>query len=215
MIAFGNLMGEVVGLDAFARYLGDTGRNARVAKPEEVPWLESSFFDQHKQLVVLEKSPVQVISIRMQGAIGPRQNLINHSFSFKVGPIPIMSNRVWPLQYNYIVRGPERFALASKLKQKTKGFFARERQGIYWSGGELASTLMRDEALMADLFQYLDVEDALEVIPETGKGYTRIVHKTTMSVRYNLLADEIVQLYRGKLPEPLLNAMETIARCCT
>src|SRR5262245_8054799 len=113
MIAFGNVMGEVVGLDAFAAYLSDTGRSARVAKPEQVPWLESGFFDQHKQLVVLEKSPVHVISIRMQGTVGPRQNLLGGNFSFKVGPIPIMSNRTFPLQYNYIVRGPERFALAA------------------------------------------------------------------------------------------------------
>jgi hypothetical protein len=210
-VAFASMMGDFVGLDSFVSYLRGTGRNARIALPTEVPWLESTFFDQHKQLVLVEGRAIDVISIRLQGSIGPRQNLLNRAFTINIGPVPIASNQTWPLQYNYIVRGPDQFALRAKLKTRTQGFFNREKRAIFWSGGALADVLAKNEALMADLFEFLDLNDELEVQPETAKGYTRIIHKTTMELRYNLLSDEIVSLFRGKLPEPLLASIETIA----
>jgi hypothetical protein len=205
-------MDKIVGLHELGAWLTALGRRAEVVPFGGVDWLDGGFFSRDRSLLRLANSTVDVVAIRMQGAVGPRQNLEAGAFTFAIGGLPVASTQVLPLQYHYLVReAAASSAFSAKLAPRWKGWFSRERVGFGWKGGELAEVLARDAWLLGCLHAWLPVDDEIRVVPEPSRGFVRVVHKRAAVLRYSLFSQEIVQFYRGYLPEALIVCFERIA----
>lgn len=206
------IFGAIVGLEPLCRFLNDVGRPARVVEPPAD--LRKGFFFPDKHVIEISGSPLALVSIHMGGSIGPREALSNPSFDVAIGKLPVVSRKVLPMQYHWLVRtkGTPYPWLATTLEQETKGFFKRERVGLSWTNKVLGPRFAKEPAIMEPLAANLRPHDALEVRPEPEKKIVRIVHKRSAAFEYNLFDPEVFKTKRDHASLPLLEAFEAMAR---
>lgn len=206
------IFGAIVGLEPLCRFLNAVGRPARIVEPPDD--LKKGFFFPDKHVIAIESSPLALVSVHMGGTIGPREALSNPSFDIAIGKLPVMSRKVLPMQYHWVVRtkGTPYPWLATKLEQETKGFFARERVGLSWTNKVLGPRFAKEPAIMEALAANIKPHDVLEVRPEPEKRIVRIVHKRSASFEYNLFDLDIFKARRDSASLPLIEAFEQMAR---
>ena len=83
----------MLGAYELAGFLSVVGRPARVLDTRPV---DLGMRDAH--VIRVSGSPIDRISLRMQGVVGPRQLLGAGSFMASVGPVPLASRGVLPVQ---------------------------------------------------------------------------------------------------------------------
>ncbi len=201
----------IVGLEPFCRYLNATGRNARIAFGAKE--LSSGFFSRDKNVIALEGSELDLVTLRMAGTVGPRQNLATRSFGVSVGGIPLAGRTLVPIEYHWIVRlsKPAYPWLATKLVQKTRGFFKKECIGTSWTGQLIGPLFDAEPVIMEAIRAHIQIHDALRIEPEPERRIVRIVHKHAATVDYNLFDNEMLKVRRDHSGQALLLAFEKMA----
>jgi len=205
---------DMLGIDEFRDYLDALGYGARMATEEETARLGGSGWGVDRQCIALDEAPFDLVWIRLGGAVGPRQNLKAGAFRMRVGPVPVMSNQVLPLQFHYCVwgdPGETRHELRAKLRMRKKGFWNPEITDVRWTGGRLASLLDRDTELAETLRDELDADESLHVKPHPGSGSVRIVHGCTRTINYSLFSSDLLQFHQRLAPPELVEAIGTVA----
>ncbi len=191
-------LAKVAGAPAFSGYLRALGRDSAVVRlpqsSSEEDGPPSSTRD--RQLVVLARCPIHVVSIRLgEGSGGPRS---------------------FPLTHHYVVRVEDAHAHSdddydARLGQSFGGLFQRTRTRLTFVGGALADILRGDDQVRASLFEHLAPKDDLMVAADVARGLVRIVHVHRMSLRKPLWAPHPTAFFERFVPEPLLAAFERIA----
>jgi|GEM_PF-4877812 len=198
------------GLEPFRDYLVSTGRRARVVPSAE--GLDDGFFSRDKNIIALDGSAIDLVTLRVQGMMGPRQLLSAGAFTFRLKGIPVFSRKLVPIQYHYIVRLPRVYPwLSTKLVQETRGVLGRERVSMAWSTPYLGARIERDAEIMRTLHEHITVDDGLEVRAEVDKSFVRIIHSRASVLETNLFELKILELHRQLAPPALLAAFEKIA----
>jgi hypothetical protein len=206
-----SLQGMLVGLEPFCRYLVATGRKARIV--DGAPDLHTGFFFPDRNVIALEDSPIDLVSLHLGGSIGLSENLASPSFAVGVRGIPLVGRKVSPIQYHWVVRLQKTAYpwLATKLVQETRGFVRRERVGMRWTGKLVGPRFEADPGIMEALASWIRIHDVLEVRPEPDRRLVRIVHKRSASFSYNLFDAEVFKVDRDHAGARLIDAFERMA----
>jgi len=205
---------QLTGLDELSAFLSATGRGGRIADRAEFSWLDQGPFAADRRLAVVESSPIDLVSVRIQGVVGPRQLLASGAFSLRVGGLPVAGNMVLPTQTHLLLRRPGvHSGLQASLVQQRQGFFSRTRVGLGWRGRDLAVALQADAELASALMQHLDVDDDLVVNPDPARQLVRIILKRSTQLRWGLFADpgKLGSFHRRDLAGDLFACLERIA----
>lgn len=193
----------MVGAQELADFLSLVGRPARVLdrRPSDL-----GLRDPH--VLRVSGSPIDRISLRMQGVVGPRQMLGAGSFLAIVGPVPLASRGVLPVQAHLLLDGAADPGPA-ELRWQTTGFFRKERVGVAWRGGPLADDLMAAPGLAESLLAELGPHDGIRVKAERDR--VRIVLRRSVTVEVGVFIDGLGRRHATPWSPALLDALETIA----
>jgi hypothetical protein len=177
---------KLLDLPGLATFLTETGRPARLLTepPPDLDRLDA-------YVLSLSGSPIDRISLRMRGVVGPGRNLRRGAGFLTVGMVPLASRAVLPVQTHLILDtshdpGPAVLAWASS------GFFKRERTGLAWSGGPLAAALQADEVLTALLI-------------------IRVVLRRDVVVEFGVMIPGLGRAHRAAWTPGLLELLERVA----
>jgi hypothetical protein len=206
-----NVDAAIVGLESFCRYLNATGRSARIVGSAN--GLPVGVFSRDKNIIALEGSEIDLVTLRMAGIIGPRQSLGARSFGVSIGVLPLAGNQLIPIQHHWIVRlsKPAYPWLATKLVQRTQGFFKKRRVGLAWTGQLVGPLFEAEPDIIHPLREHFQIHDTLEIVPEPDAQLVRIIHKHATSVSYNLFAQNPVSVQRNHAGARLIAAFEKMA----
>jgi len=215
MQTMNDVVDHLLSVEQFCTYLGTQGFSARRSTGEEMGRLRTSRWDRSSRCLTIEDSPVSLISIQMRGWTGPLQNLRAGAIDLRVGPLPVLTRHVLPMQFHYIVdadargRGGE---IEARLELVKHGWWKQTLHGIIWRGGALAKALNRDADVGRDLLASLQPDEALEIVADQTSACVRIVHKCTRVMESSVLATEMLEIEQMLAPPGLLRAIEGIAR---
>ncbi len=207
-------MRDLLGVDEFSEYLASLGLQARPATDEETAGLSRGGWGLDRVCIAVDDGPFDLVWVRLGGAVGPRQNLKAGAFSLRIGPVPVMSNRVLPLQAHYLLwaaPGDAAPDLRARLRMRTRGWWNPEVRDVRWTGGRLASLLDRDGELTALLRESIDAEESLRVVPDARTSSVRIVHGFTRTVNFSLLSQQLLDFHQRLAPPELIEAIGRIA----
>lgn len=120
---------RMLGAPDLAAFLTAQGRPARVLddRPSDL-----GFRDAH--VLRVSGSPIDRISLRLEGVVGPRQLLGGGSFLAMVGPVPLASRGGLPVQARLLLDGAPDPGPA-RLVWQTEGLLRKTRIGASWRGG--------------------------------------------------------------------------------
>jgi hypothetical protein len=197
-----------LGADELRHRLAESGRPATVVAPEALPWLPRPWFGDVISQVAVEGAPYSVVCLMARGHVGLRQGFAS-GFTFGVGPVPLHSTTVMPLQYHFVVRGAGK-APKTKLRSEIRGVFRRERVRLRWEGSLLALQLMNDQAMMRKLEQ-LSVDDGITLEVDPRHDLCRVVLQRYVTVKLSVFEQQLVRVHREAISNDLLDAIDTIA----
>lgn len=194
---------RLVGAPQLAAFLTAAGRPAEVleTRPPDL-----GLRDAH--VLRVSGSPIDRISLRLQGVVGPRQLLGAPSFIASVGPVPLASRGVLPVQAHLLLEGAPDPGRA-RLVWETEGFFRKTRTGVSWRGGPLAERLAAAPGLCKALMAELGPHDGVEITAEPGR--VRVVLKRSVTVEVGIFIDGLGRRHDSPWTPALLTAMETVA----
>jgi hypothetical protein len=194
---------RMLGAYELAGFLSVVGRPARVLDTRPV---DLGMRDAH--VIRVSGSPIDRISLRMQGVVGPRQLLGAGSFMASVGPVPLASRGVLPVQAHLLLDGADDPGPA-ELRWQTTGFLRKERVGISWRGGPLADALEQAPGLSDRLLSELGLHDGISVMAERAR--VRVVLRRSVTVEFGIFIDGLGRRHATPWSPALLDALETIA----
>jgi len=205
------LSAAVVDLEGFRAHLVSTGRSARRA-PGVVDEDDGFFSSKCDNVLALEGSPIDLVVVRLQGHVGPRQILSARAFSVNVNGLPLIGRDVLPVQYHYVLRTRSAYPmLDTKLEQERRGVIDRKRVGLAWTGTFVGPKLAADRGLMDALSEHLGVEDGLVVRADPKRGLVRIIHSRLMTCDYGVAREKWLEVNRVFPAPALLDAFDRIA----
>ena len=205
---------DLLGGDEFCDYQVSLGLAARPADESEASPLGKGYWGLDSQCIAIDDGPFDLVWIRLGGAVGPRQNFKAGAFRLNIGPIPVLSNQVLPLQFHYVLwgdPGAARHDVKARLKMRKRGLWNPEIVDVRWTGGRLASLLDRDGDLTEDLLEAMAADESLLVRPHMRSGSVRIVHGCTRTVNFSLLSKEMLDFHQRLAPPELIGSIERIA----
>lgn len=153
-------------------------------------------------------SPIDRISMRMRGVVGPGRNLRARTGFVAVGIMPLAGRAVLPLE-THLILDTEHDPGAAELVWESTGFFRRERTGVSWTGGPLASAFGADDTLNRLAWEELTLDDELSVRPEAGR--IRVVLRRDVVVEAGLLVPGLGRAHRVAWTPGMLELLERIS----
>lgn len=200
----------IVGFDDLLTNLRALGYRARAASGDERARLGAS--DRH--CITLEGHAVDMISVRLEGGVGLRDNLRHRAGRVSLGWLPVSSRTVLPIRTHYIFRCDPREEsgnLSARLELECEGIFKRRAVAAYWSGGRLAGVLNAEPRSVARLLGLVGPTETLRIKPDVAAGCVRIVHGTVRVLDYSLFKEGLVSFQQDLAPRELLLAIEGLA----
>lgn len=204
----------VVGLDQLRDHLLALGYEVRVSTEAERARLGSRPFDKDQHCLTVSNRPFDVISVRLEGGVGPLENLGLRAGHVSVGLLPIRSRTVLPIKAHYVVlcepgrASPE---LAARFKLRKQGLLSRRVVGGSWEGGAFATRLNGDQAMIDMLVSSLGARQGLEVVPDPGASCIRVVHRSSRVLDFSLFKPGLVSFDQDMAPPALLEAIGRVA----
>ena len=200
---------RALGLPALQAHLAALGIEAAPLEPSA---FDRRFLSQDRHLLALGNSPLDVLSVRVGGHTtildpgGP-------SFSVRVGIAPLLSRQLLPVQHHWLVRHvpADAAAVRAAVKVKRRGLFDASKAGLSFDG-PLGRVLAADPIAAGVLEEHLAAGESLRVEVDPGLGLVRLVHQKKEVVSYGLLEPGFAGVQRTLPPEPLVRALEGIAR---
>ncbi len=208
-------MDRFLGVDDFCTYLNSLGYQARRSTQRESERLPPRVFAPDAHCITVEGAGFQLISLHMQGVVGPRQHLKARAFTLKVGPLPLVSRRLFPLRFHFVVfrdLPADLRALEAQLRIVKQGFWNPTIHSLRWTGGQLGARLDNDERLRGLLEASMAADETLRVQPDLEAGCVRIVHGCIRQVDFSLFEREWVRYHQRIAPPELTAAVDRIAR---
>lgn len=202
----------LVGLYALCDHLVAQGIRARVLDDGDPERPEKRFLERDLGWVKVEERAVSLVAIRFGGTLGLHPS--NWSTSFALGPVPLSSKKIHPVQYHFVVpKDPTASprAFEAKLRVETSGLLRREVTGVRWDGGRMAGVLAADKSLRRDLRDTIAPHEGVKVVPDERARFVRIVYRGRLVFGFNLLSDTIVHVDRGLPSARMVDAIERIA----
>ncbi len=195
----------LTGVEDLCRHLNDLGIAATILPEESEERVERGWARSDLGYIKLEDRHVDLIAVRYGGALSPHPS--NWSARLNVLSLPLVSRKVVPVQYHFIVRYG---GLADRATFKVD--LKNSRGGPHWRGGKLTRLLQQDSELASDLVFALDKHEKLWIRADSLHQCIRMVLKTRLVFHFNLVPKPRVVLDRG-LPSPeLIELIERVAR---
>jgi len=192
------------------KHLLALGYQARISTAEERAGLSRR--DTH--CLTVSGRPFDMISVRLEGGVGPLENLGLRAGTFSIGVLPIASRTVLPIKVHFIVLcepGQARQDLASTLRLRKQGILHRRVVGGCWEGGPLAAVLNGDPATLNAVVSCIGPRESLTVEPDAGAGCVRIVHRSSRVLDFSLLRKDLVRFHQDLVSRTLLEGIEGVA----
>ena len=208
-------MDRFLGVDDFCTYLDGLGYPARRSSQAERERLPARLFSPDAHCITVEGAGFDMVSVRMQGVVGPRQLLRARAFTLKVGSIPLVSRRLIPLRFHFVVFRDlpgDLVALEARLRIVRRGLWSSGIHRVRWTGGQLGARLDNDPRLAELLQGSMVADETLEVSADRAAGCVRIVHGCTRQMDFSLFEREWLRFHQRLAPPELIAAVDRIAR---
>ncbi len=202
----------LVGTYALCDHLTAQGIRATVVEADADERIEKGFFRRDLGYVKVEGRTFSMVAIRLGGTMSLHPSNWSHRMS--VGPVPLSTKDVHPVQYHFVVaKDPSSHpaSFEAKLRLETRGFFDRTVDAVRWEGRRMAEVLNADRTLRGDLQGCIRPDEGLRLVADESARIVRIALKGKLVFGFNLLSENLVHLDRGLPNARMVDVIERIA----
>lgn len=201
----------VLGTEELCERLVEAGIDASIIPEDSDKRVQKGWLKSDLGYIETPGWDVDVVALRVEGGLSPHPR--NWSTTVKAGSLPLLTSKVMPVQYHFVISFHQLGQAADfKATLQKPGGFLRRRTKSGWQGGRLAERLTNDTELTAGVAAELGADDNLWVRADFRDGCIRIVLKSRLAFRFAMLPTPTAELERGLPSTALLKDIGGVAQ---